>query len=276
MNVHGAFGAAGDGAAEGAADGAGNGADFGVIISLDTQGSSGQPDPDRPAMRARIYEVAENAFAQARLADARVFQEDRGDGLLAVVQPRGTERIAGEWIAYLHQNLRAVNRELRRPLRLRAGLAVGPVRADAHGFSGAAVDMACRIGNCAEAKAVLAAVPDAPLLVAVTDRFHQDVVRHGGRWIEPERYRQYDVSLQEGPQRPWFMVPGLQTPPLPGGGDEPADPGAPGGSAPRGAGERRAEPPGHRFGPVTHHGSGSVLQGEFGDITFDNRHGGQG
>lgn len=249
-------------------------ADYGFIISLDTQGSGTVSDGDRPALRDRIYQVAEAAFTQSGIGRARLFQEDRGDGILAVVEPRRPDRIAGEWVEYVHQNLRKVNRELLRPLRLRAGLNIGPVTPDAHGFSGSAVDLACRIGNCAEAKAVFAAAPDSPLLVAVTDRLYTDVIRHGGRWIEPGHYRQYDVPLQEGPQRPWFMVPGLQTPPLPGGGD---DAGARGGAAPAAQGDGERRPPlgeQYTFDKVTHHGSGPVMQGKFGDITFDQRRGG--
>lgn len=268
-------------------------AGYGFIISLDTQGSGAVPDSQRPALRNRIYEVAEGAFERAGLAEEVLFQEDRGDGILAVVEPRRTERVAGEWVEHLHQNLRAANAGAARPLRLRVGLAVGPVTPDGHGFSGAAVDLACRIGNCAEAKRVLAAAEGAPLLIAVTDRLYQDVIAPGGRWIEPGHYRQYTAELPEGPYRPWFMVPGRQTPPLPGEGDAPA---AGEGDARRGAGERRAPtgegpnsdgptgdgPTGDgptgggdhfHFGPVTHDGSGSILQGRFGDITFDHRGG---
>jgi hypothetical protein len=244
--------------------------DYGFIINLDTQGSGGLPDPDRPTMRARIYQVAEDAFAQARIDDALVFQEDRGDGLLAVVEPRNSRRVVGEWVEYLHQNLRRVNSGVERPLRLRAGLNVGPVTADPHGFSGSAVDLACRIGNCPEAKAVLRAAAGSPLLVAVTDRLYQDVIRHGGRWIDPGHYRPYDVPLQEGPQRPWFMVPGLTEPPLPGAGDGAAEQGG-AASEPQGAGERRPPSGGFHFGPVTQYGTGQVMQGEFGDITINHR-----
>ncbi|WP_188283964.1 hypothetical protein [Streptomyces sp. CBMA29] len=231
------------------------------------------PDPDRPALRERLYRVAEHAFAAARIAETRHFQEDRGDGILIVAEPRAAGRVVGEWVEYLHQNLRAVNRELRTPLRLRAGLTLGPFTPDRHGFSGSAVDLACRIGNCAEAKAVLAAAPGAPLLVAVSDPLYQDVVSHGGRWIDPDHYRQYDVSLQEGPRRPWFLVPGLTVPPLSGGESASASMGGDADAPPQGAGERRPTSDRFRFGEVTNNGSGQVLQGEFGDITFDNRGG---
>lgn len=247
--------------------------DYGFIISLDAQGSSKMPDPDRPAMRDQIYRVVESAFTAARLRDARLFLEDRGDGVLAVFAPRAAERIAGEWVAYVHHGLRTVNQDPERPLRLRAGLSVGPVTPDEHGFSGAAVDLACRIGNCSEAKAVLAASPEALLLVAVTDQVHHDVIRHGGRWIEPDHYRQFDVSLQEGPQRAWFMVPGLKQPPLPGR-DETARSGDSAKPSQEGDGERRHGASAFQFGTVTHNGSGHVIQGEIGDITINRRPGG--
>ncbi|GAB3960399.1 hypothetical protein [Streptomyces sparsus] len=253
---------------------------YGFIISLDTQGSGTIPDPDRPGVRTRIYQVAEDAFDKAGIGDARLVQEDRGDGIIAVVEPRRTEALAGEWVEYLHQNLRQVNRELNRPLRLRAGLNVGPFTPDRHGFSGSAVDLACRIGNCPEAKAVLAAAPDSPLLVAVTERLYQEVVRHGGRWIEPDHYRRIRVLLQEGAQQTWFTVPGLAAPPpLPDRGDGAGpreEAGAPAADAEqrRSDEQRRGDEGDFRFGTVTHHGSGQVLQGKFGDLTFDQRRSG--
>ncbi|WP_399887549.1 hypothetical protein ACGH7X_23260 [Streptomyces sp. BBFR51] len=246
---------------------------YGFIISLDTQGSGSIPDPDRPTLRKRIYRAAEDAFAQAGIGDARLAQEDRGDGILAVVEPRRPEALVGEWTEYLHQNLRRINRELSRPLRLRAGLDVGPFTPDSHGFSGAAVDLACRIGNCAEAKAVLTALPDAPLLVAVTDRLYQDVVRHGGRWIEPEHYRRYGVRLKEGERQAWFTVPGRGAPPPAAGDDGAPDP-TPRPDRPDNP-DRDAEARFH-FGEVTVQDQGQSLQGNFENITIDHRRGGTG
>ncbi|MEV7788248.1 hypothetical protein AB0O72_23095 [Streptomyces sp. NPDC088106] len=252
------------------------GAQYGLIISLDAQDSGTVPDPDRPALRERIYRAAEDAFGRAGLGRARLVQEDRGDGILTVVEPRRPEVVAGEWTEYLHQNLRHLNRGLARPLRLRAGLTVGVFTPDLKGISGAAVDLACRIGNCAEAKAVLAASPDAPLLVAVTDQLHQDVIRHGGRWIEPDHYRQYRVRLKEGEQRPWFTVPGRGAPPPASAagdgvptGEDPAPPSAEP-APPEAAGDT------FRFGNVTAQDHAQVLQGSFRDITFDHRSGGSG
>lgn len=56
----------------------------------------------------------------------------------------------------------------------------------------------------------------------VSDRLYEEVVRPGGRWVEPEYYAGREVRLKEGPQTAWFMVPGLPQPPLP----EPGKPSA--------------------------------------------------
>jgi hypothetical protein len=192
-------------------------AEYGFIINLDAQGSGLLPDSDKPGMRRRLYDVSGRAFEQAGIRKPRLYQEDRGDGILSIlkatVPPR---RVVGEWLEYLHQNLRESNRGLSNPLRLRAGLHIGPVASDPHGRSGRAVDLACRLGNCTTAKRVLTASPGSPLVAVVSDALYEDVVRAGGRWVEPDHYRRADVDLQEGRQTAWFLVPGLTQPPMPG------------------------------------------------------------
>ncbi|GAA2136701.1 hypothetical protein [Streptomyces synnematoformans] len=184
-------------------------------ISLDAQGSSRVPDPEKPTMRRHIYEVSGRAFTQARIDDAQLSREDRGDGILAILETSVPPvRIVGEWVEYLHEELRAVNGGLRHPLRLRAGITIGPVTRDRHGWSGSAVELACRIGDSGTAKELLAAAPDRSCLAVVaSDTLYDDVVRRGGRWVEPERYRRYVLDLKEGPQPAWIQVLGLERPP---------------------------------------------------------------
>jgi hypothetical protein len=232
-------------------------AQYRFIVNLDTQGSGGIPDEDRPAMRSQLYELTGEAFEQARIGSALLHQEDRGDGILSVLESAVPPlRVVGEWIEYLHQNLRAGNRRMKDPLRLRAGLHIGPVISDAHGWSGRAVDLACRLGNCGTAKAVLNAAPGSWLVVVASDTLYREVVQRGGRWVEPGHYRRHTVTLQEGEETAWIQVPGLDAPPAP---DDAAA------LAPEGAESLRpapAEEPGvpRKSGAVvTHHGSGSVF-----------------
>ncbi|GGW83925.1 hypothetical protein [Streptomyces lomondensis] len=254
--------------------------EYNVIISVDAEGSGRLTDPEKDRMRARLYEVTGQAFEKAGLRPPRLYQEDRGDGVLSFVPTCVRRRVVGEWLEYLHQNLREVNRDLRTPLRLRVGMHIGPVRADAHGRSGRAVDLACRLCDCATAKAVLAAAPQkSPLVAVVSDRLHEEAVLSGGRWVEPDHYRRYDVELKEGGSSAWFIVPGLPQPPEPEPADETDGPGGredtpsgPGGTpaprdpaaAPKGPAAQHAKV----VQEVHQHGNGQLWSGNFENINI--------
>ncbi|MGW7240302.1 hypothetical protein [Streptomyces sp. NPDC054804] len=214
---------------------------YGFIVNVDAQGSGLLTDTEKPEMRRRLYDVTGTAFEQAGIRPPRLYQEDRGDGILGVLAPDVPPvRVLGEWVEHLHQNLRESNRHLSKPLRLRVGLHIGRVTADAHGRSGRAVDLACRLADCAVAKAVLKAADGAPVVVVASDRVHEDFIVPGGRWVDPEHYRRHDVDLKEGRTAAWFMVPGRSRPPEPheeqgpDAADGPDDPEGPaGGNPPR-------------------------------------------
>ncbi|MGW4906835.1 hypothetical protein [Streptomyces sp. NPDC004270] len=189
---------------------------YGFIVNVDAQGSGLLSDTEKPEMRRRLYDVTGTAFEQAGIRPPRLYQEDRGDGILGVLAPDVPPvRVLGEWVEHLHQNLRESNRHLRKPLRLRVGLHIGRVTADAHGRSGRAVDLACRLADCGVAKAILKAADGAPVVVAASDRVHEDFILPGGRWVDPQHYRRHDVDLKEGRTTAWFMVPGRSQPPEP-------------------------------------------------------------
>lgn len=240
-------------------------AEYGFIVNVDAQGSGLLSDTEKPGMRRRLYEVTNTAFEQARIRAPRLYQEDRGDGILSVLAPDvPPQRVVGEWLEYLHQNLRQINRDLNKPLRLRVGLHIGPVTPDAHGRSGRAVDLACRLGDCDTAKAILKAAEGSPLVVVASDRLYEDVVLAGGRWVEPDRYRRHEVELKEGRRAAWFTVPGLPQPPHPATAakDLPSEPPQP-------------QSPGDSFVQNNHHhGSGQFIANGNVDTLHINQHGG--
>lgn len=238
---------------------------YGFIVNVDAQGSGLLSDTEKPEMRRRLYEVTNAAFTQAGIRAPRLYQEDRGDGILSVLAPDvPPKRVVGEWLEYLYQNLRQLNRDLVKPLRLRVGLHIGPVTADAHGRSGRAVDLACRLGDCDTAKAILKAADGSPLVVVASDRLYEDIVLAGGRWVEPGHYRRHEVELKEGRRAAWFMVPGLPRPPEPG---TPAQGTPPEPPTPRGSGDSYVQ-------NNHHHGSGQFIANGNVDTLHINQYGG--
>lgn len=184
---------------------------------MDAQGSGLLSDTEKPEMRRRLYEVTNAAFEQARIRAPRLYQEDRGDGILSVlaadVPPR---RVVGEWLEYLHQDLRQLNRGLRTPLRLRVGLHIGPVTADEHGRSGRAVDLACRLrGTATPRRRSSRPRKGHPWWRSPPTGCTRTSSSPHGRWVEPDRYRRHEVELKEGRKAAWFTVPGLPQPPDP-------------------------------------------------------------
>ncbi|KPI12465.1 hypothetical protein OK074_2544 [Actinobacteria bacterium OK074] len=232
-------------------------AEYGFVVSLDAQGSGLLSDSEKQDMRKRLYDVSGRAFEEAGIRAPRLYQEDRGDGILSFLRPSVKPvRVVGTWLVHLNENLRQSNTTAKVPLRLRAGLHVGPIAEDEHGRSGQAIDLACRLGDCDIAKGILKAAPEtSPLVVAVSGQLYDDVVQHGGRWVEPEHYGRYEVDLKEGRRTAWFMVPGLPQPPRPDAKPA-AGTGTGTGAAPKAKGGARVTNTAYSYG------SGQIFQGE--------------
>ncbi|GAB7032455.1 hypothetical protein AB0G35_03465 [Streptomyces sp. NPDC021749] len=225
-------------------------AHYELVISVDARRSGEYDDVDKPRMRARIYRVLETAFNHAKVARDAVHMEDRGDGVLLSVAGRiAVTRLLGLWMVEVHENLRDENRGLRVPLGLRVGMHVGPVRRDGRGISGRAVDLACRLADSPTGRRLLDA-ERADLVLVVSESLYEDVVRSGGKFIEPTRYSRARLALKEGEVTAWFHLPGRDAPVVPDGpgpGAGRTRPAADAGAAGRGGG---AAEPADRDGDV--------------------------
>lgn len=217
-------------------------ATFQLVISVDARRSGEYDDGDKPGLRKQLYHVVGPAFSKAVAHAADVHHEDRGDGILATVAasvpPSG---LLGPWLLDVHERLRESNRNLARPLGLRIGMHLGPVRGDAWGVSGRAVDLACRLADCQAAREALDH-EQADLVCVVSDPLFQQVVGPGGWGIDPAAYRSAVVPLKEGLVTAWFHLPGRGRPGP--AGDTGAEHGAAarGDAAPAAAPRRDARP----------------------------------
>ncbi|MER5785751.1 hypothetical protein ABT104_29150 [Streptomyces mobaraensis] len=192
------------------------------ITVLDIEGFSTRTDPVQRSLRAAMYEVTEDAEEQAGLLGRAAATEDRGDGLLtlwpATVPP---VLLAGALVRALNDGLaqKAAMYSPAHAMRFRLALHQGLAVRDERGWSGDAVNTACRLVDAQPLRDVLTAAPEAVLAFIVSDEIHHAVIRHGHRSIDPAAYAPLRFTAKNGrPFRAWVHVPGLPVPPgLPDG-----------------------------------------------------------
>ena len=203
-----------------------------LVVSGDICGSGRMDRETKTRTRQGMYAAFAEAFGAIGVTPREIHQEDRGDGILAALDPGvPSSPVVGRWVDTVHESLREYNAGAARAarLRLRVAMHMGPVAYDGKGLVGRAVDLTCRLCDSDEAKRVAAAVPGSVLLHVVSDWLYTNVVREGGRYIEPGHYRPARVGNKETDELGWFHVPRLAEPPVslsppvcPTGGSTPA------------------------------------------------------
>ncbi|MCX4626232.1 MULTISPECIES: hypothetical protein [unclassified Streptomyces] len=207
-----------------------------LVVSADIKGSGQLDQHAKLRSRRAMYRVFEAAFDAIGVPVGQVHVEDRGDGVLAALDPAVPPgALVGVWLEEVHQGLREHNRGRLEPLRLRVAMHSGPVSDDGRGLVGRTVDLACRLCDSEPAREVLAADETIGLVFVVSDVLFRTVVAEGGRFVEPECYAPHPVRFKETDEAAWFHVPRRARPPLPEPGRLRQDGGGTDGT---GAGER--------------------------------------
>jgi hypothetical protein len=181
-----------------------------LIMNVDVHSSGAYLDPEQRELRIFLNESVRSAFAKAEIVESAVRSpEDRGDGLLLVLDPSVPKaRVLGPWIAQFHQEIKIRNARLRDPFRLRLGVHAGEVGEDRYGVVGQDVNVAFRLAGMTAARQVLDTDPSIHLVVAVSEPVYRSVVRHGGLFIDPSLYRQHRLDSREYSGPAWLCVPG--------------------------------------------------------------------
>ncbi|MDF9814788.1 hypothetical protein [Streptomyces sp. SPB162] len=187
------------------------------ILVLDLESFSTRSDPIQRSMRDAMYKVVESAFAQAGIDRAVVVAEDRGDGILMLVPPTiSPVRLAGPLVRALDDGLREMAQVFSsaHSLRMRLALHQGLAAKDRHGWSGDAVNMACRLVDAQPLRDVLDAAESAHLAFIVSGQVYDGVVRHAHRGIDPAAYLPLQFTTKHGEVvEGWITVPGFSAPP---------------------------------------------------------------
>lgn len=187
------------------------------ILALDLESSSTRTDLVKVELRNQLYLLLHRAMRAAGI-DERFCEpiEDRGDGVLVLVQPTDEvprSRLLDPLIPVLAQLLGGYNAALRpadRPdhrLRMRAVVHAGDLLRDDHGPFGAEIDAAIRL---LDADAVRAALrnTNAPLVLVVSQQIYEATIVHGYSGLCPQSYqRAVEVNVCGLTRYGWIHVP---------------------------------------------------------------------
>jgi hypothetical protein len=155
-----------------------------VIVALDIERSTTRPDPVKGELRTMLYELFDAALRSAGVdANHRDRFIDRGDGLIALIDPADQALVLNRVVPVFSQLLTGYNTrftdpgERQRELRVRAVLHTGQINDDDNGPFGETLDTAFRLLDAPPFKAALQAAPD-PLLLIVSGEVYQSAVCH--------------------------------------------------------------------------------------------------
>ena len=155
-----------------------------VIVALDIERSTSRPDPVKGDLRTMLYELFDAALRSAGVdADRRDQFIDRGDGLLALVDPADQALVLNRAVPVFSQLLTGYNARFTDPgerqheLRVRAVLNTGEISHDDNGPFGETLDTAFRLLDAPDVKAALRAAHE-PLLLIVSGEIYESAVRH--------------------------------------------------------------------------------------------------
>jgi HD domain-containing protein len=185
-----------------------------AIVGLDIEQSTSRPDLVKAELRTMLYELFEAALRAADIGpDHRDPFMDRGDGLLALIDPADQALLLSHVVPVFGQLLAGYNAALPPPRRIRVRVAIhaGEVRDDDNGCFGTALDITCRLLDAPEAKAALKASP-APLLLVVSSEIYSSVVSRGCGELKREAFRHLVTTQVAGREHPgWIWAPAPAT-----------------------------------------------------------------
>ncbi|WP_245178502.1 hypothetical protein [Streptomyces montanisoli] len=201
-------------------------ADIEKYSRFDTQGQR--------TAQAQLARVLRTAAERSGLDHSTWSVQPQGDMEFAVL-PAGTSEqvVLGGYVTHLAAELGGYN-ATRRPagrIRLRLAIDTGVAATAALGFSGPAPIAVARFLNAPEVKRALADARSASLVVVISDRLYQDVVRSRFHGHDAEQYRRIHVEQKGFAGYGWVRLPGVDPqdagepwPAAPEGGPQPGGP----------------------------------------------------
>ncbi|GAA2719217.1 hypothetical protein [Actinocorallia aurantiaca] len=178
-----------------------------LLTSVDAQGYGPSTDRRQGGIQRALLAVLDDAAARAGLRRDRWERQVAGDGELAVLPPDEPEpRVVDDYVMCLAGALRRANRDGRR-LRLRLAVHHGTAVRGAQSHDGAGVVEVSRLCDSSVLRNALTA-SEADLVVLLSERVFQDVVRNEYTSLSPSDFREVRVTVKEYDRPAYLYLPG--------------------------------------------------------------------
>ena len=184
-----------------------------AIVALDIEGSTSRPDPVKAELRTILYELFDAALRSAGVHTGRRDRFiDRGDGLLALIDPADQALLMNQAVPAFRQLLTSYNAALpatgrrHRQLRVRAVMHTGEIHDDDNGCYGETLDIAFRLLDAPRVKTALRAA-HGPLLLVISSEIYNWAVRPGFAGVDHAAFRRLVTTEVAGNEHHgWIQI----------------------------------------------------------------------
>ncbi|WP_371660446.1 hypothetical protein [Streptomyces sp. NBC_00280] len=188
------------------------------IVSVDIENSGGRSDVAQSVLRRQVYDVVEFALARAGIDLGRGSMEDRGDGLLIVIDAStAPSLLLREFPLGLEDALAAFQRMSSDSfrMRLRVGLSHGAVVRAGGGWAGSDISDLARLVDSEPVRQAFARASRAHLALVVSDYVYRSAVQSNHQGTDQGAYAPTEVATRQGGRtlRGWVTIPGYPAPP---------------------------------------------------------------
>ncbi|MGW5155350.1 hypothetical protein ACWEPN_07705 [Nonomuraea wenchangensis] len=181
-----------------------------LIMAVDAEGYGRGDDLRHDSIQSGLAQVMDRGAREAGLRRDTWTRQEAGDGEVIVLPDGEPElRVVDDLIRRVRKALHDHNRERRDDARLRIRVSIGHgvVKRGAMGFVGQVVVTTCRLLDAKAARAALKANPRADLVLILTDRLYEDVVRQLHTSYRPESFTRLEVPTKERTEIAWMWIP---------------------------------------------------------------------
>ncbi len=183
------------------------------LFSIDIAGFGqvGRTSETFVQVRHVLFSLLANAFEVSGVTWEMCLRRDTGDGMIVVVPPHFPKvRLLYPLIAHLSSELVRYNASAPPALRIRVRVAIhaGEIRLDEYGVTGRPKVLLARLLDSRVLRDALTEAPDeVPMVILVSDRFHEDIQDQGEPGLDILSYQPVTVQEKETDVRAWLHIP---------------------------------------------------------------------